>query len=36
LMRSKLEPVLAGRIIGVGSLAVIAAGTFWFIERVSG
>jgi hydrogenase/urease accessory protein HupE len=36
LMRSKLEPVLAGRIIGAGSLVVIAAGTVWFIERVRG
>jgi hydrogenase/urease accessory protein HupE len=36
LMRSKLEPVLAGRIIGAGSLGVIAAGTVWFIERVRG
>jgi hydrogenase/urease accessory protein HupE len=36
LMRSRLEPVLAGRIIDAGSLAVIAAGAFWFIERVSG
>jgi hydrogenase/urease accessory protein HupE len=36
LMRSRLEPVLATRIIGAGSLAVIAAGAFWFIERVSG
>jgi hydrogenase/urease accessory protein HupE len=36
LMRSKLEPVLAGRIIGAGSLAVVAAGAFWFIERVGG
>jgi hydrogenase/urease accessory protein HupE len=36
LMRSRLEPVLAGRIIGAGSLAVIVAGTVWFIERVGG
>ena len=36
LMRSRLEPVLAARIIGAGSLGVIAAGAFWFIERVSG
>jgi hydrogenase/urease accessory protein HupE len=36
LMRSKLEPVLAGRIIGAGSLGVIAAGAFWFIERIGG
>jgi hypothetical protein len=36
LMRSKLEPVLAERIIGAGSLIVITAGAVWFIERVSG
>jgi hydrogenase/urease accessory protein HupE len=36
LMRSRLEPVLAGRIIGAGSLGVIAAGTVWFIERIGG
>ena len=35
LMRSRLEPVLAGRIIGAGSLGVIAAGTVWFIERIA-
>jgi hydrogenase/urease accessory protein HupE len=36
LMRSRLEPVLATRIIGAGSLGVIAAGAVWFVERVSG
>jgi hydrogenase/urease accessory protein HupE len=36
LLRSRLEPVLAARIIGAGSLIVIAAGAFWFIERVGG
>jgi hydrogenase/urease accessory protein HupE len=35
LMRSRLEPMLAGRIIGAGSLGVIAAGTVWLIERVA-
>ena len=36
LMRSRLSPLLSTRIIGVASLGVIAAGAFWFAQRVAG
>lgn len=35
LMRSKLNPLLSARIIGAASIGVIAAGAFWFTERVT-
>ena len=28
------DPVLAGRLVVAGSVIVVAAGTYWFVQRV--
>ena len=35
LLRAKAKPVVTRRVLTAGSLAVIAAGAFWFVQRVA-